>query len=57
MSIFHMSDELMARVAAQARSGRSLQEIAAEHQISLEMAATAARKWPLIERLQNTYTL
>lgn len=57
MSIYQMTDELMAQVAAQASTGKSLPEIAATLQISFEMAASAARKWPLIERLKQNHTL
>ena len=57
MSIYQMTDELMAQVAAQASTGKSLPEIAANLQISFEMANSAARKWPLIERLKQNHTL
>lgn len=57
MSRFHMSDEMMARVAGMTKSGKSLAEIAAEMRISLEMARSAATKWPIIERLKQNHAL
>lgn len=57
MNRFHMSDEMMAQVAALARSGKSLAEIAVEMHISLEMARSAASKWPIIERLKQNHAL
>lgn len=57
MSSFHMSDEKMALVAGLAQQGKSLNEIAAELQISFEMARSAARKWPVIERIQKHHTI
>lgn len=56
-NIFRLTDETMALVAAEARSGKGLLEIAAQLQISQEMAASALRKWPLIERMRATHAL
>lgn len=55
--MFSMSDEKMAQAAAMARSGKSLHQIAAEMRISVEMARSAASKWPVIERMKKFRSL
>jgi hypothetical protein len=55
MRIFQLTDEAMAQAAAQARSGKTLQQIANDMQISMEMAASAVRQWPMIERMKLTH--
>lgn len=57
MRMFSMSDEKMAQAAAMARSGKSLYQIAAEMRISVEMARSAASKWPVIERMKKFRSL
>lgn len=57
VSIYSMSDDKMAKAAALARSGKSLHQIAAEMRISVEMARSAASKWPVIERMKQFRSL
>ncbi|HEY3367578.1 MAG TPA: hypothetical protein VGK74_21175 [Symbiobacteriaceae bacterium] len=55
MTIWQLTDDDVEAVATQANSGRTLQQIAGDLQISVEMAACAMRKWPSV-KAKRTWT-
>lgn len=49
MAIWQLTDDDVEAVASQVESGRTLQQVATDLQISVEMAACAMRKWPSLQ--------
>lgn len=50
MTIWQLTREDMEAVVTQLRKGKSLQQVADDLGISVEMAACAVRKWPSMQK-------
>jgi hypothetical protein len=53
MNYLHVSDDLAAVVATQMKAGRSLQQIARDMHVSVQVVACAASRAALIERTRG----
>lgn len=57
MGIYQLCDADVEAVVNLLKKGKSMQEVAADLQISVEMVVCATRKWPAIRRKQGIYAV